>query len=300
MPERPIQVGYFGSACEAYIYAAELLGLYEKNGFKIDLIRVDNAIARDGIASGKLDVTEGILQTWLKPVEQGLDLRFTLGMHQGCSSIVIKSDEPYKTLADLKGKIVGVQQPFGAGGHNYAIRAFIAAGVDPTKDVEWRAFETGALGVALDKGEVAAISVGDTTSVERVSNGEWKYIHSMATAEELKDEVCCLLAMNPKFIRDYPDAARLFTKVIYDATIYTQSHVEEVIRYVFKKQYLSGTLENNIAVAKTYPYIPGTESAVRSFENSFRDYQKAGIIDQNVDLQKVLDRSFVIFDGIED
>jgi NitT/TauT family transport system substrate-binding protein len=296
---RPLQLGHYASSCESYFYAAEMLGLYEKNGLDVEFFLVDNTIAREGIVSGKLDVTDGVLQQWLKPIEQGLDVQFTLGLHQGCTSSAVLANSPYKNVADLKGKTIGVNQPIGGSAMNYMYRTILHAGLDPVKDYSWMAFDRGALNIALESGKVEAIVGGDTVSLSKVRSGEYRFLTLMATDEYLKDELCCLLVFNTTFIKEHPEVARTVTRILYEASQYTNSHKEEVVRYAHGKGYINGTLEDNLEVIKPYRFEPSVAVGLESFKKSFIDYQKTGIIDKDVDLQKVVDRAFVIYDDID-
>ena len=294
--DRPLQLGYYQGNCELHWYAAEKLGLFQKYGLDVEWTVVNDANAATSLAAGKIDATDGILQGWVKPIEQGLDIRFTLGMQQGCMSTVTLADAPYTKLEDLKGKTIGVLGTIGGGPHNYLTRTILnTTKLDPAKDFEYVAFaDPAALISALETDKVQAITSVDALNYAGVTAGKFKWLTVMATDEYLKPETCCLLAFNPKFIEEHKDAAAAFTKAVYEASLYAQDHKEELIQYAFDKGYIiNGTPEDNLAIADLYEWAPGYDIAVSSFSNSFKDYQTAGLIDKNVNLQKVLDRTFV-------
>ncbi len=293
-----INLGYYQGNCELHFYAAEKLGLFDKYGLDINWIVVNDSNAATSLAAGKIDATDGILQGWVKPVEQGLDVRFTLGTQQGCMSTVTLADAPYKTLADLKGKTIGVLGVIGGGPYNYLARTILhETDLDPQKDFQYIAYaDPASLNNALDSGKVDAITGADALNFAGVSSGAYKWLTLMATDDYLKEETCCLLALNPKFLEEHKDAATAFTKAVYEASQYVQDpeHKNEILQYAFDKQYIiNGTLEANEAIAKEYEWDPGYDIAVSSFSNSFTDYQKAGLIDQNIDVQKIIDKAFV-------
>ncbi|GHV46910.1 nitrate ABC transporter substrate-binding protein [Synergistales bacterium] len=294
--DRPIVLAHVSASCEDYFFAAEKLGLFEKNGLEVELLRANFNSIKEGIASGKVDVTDGLLQKWLKPIEQGLDIKFTLGVHQGCSSAVVKTDSPYKSVKDLKGKTIGVAGTIGDAAMNYMYRVIIAEGLDPVKDFEWVAFDAGALIAALETGKADVVVGGDANTYAKIKTGEFSYIARMATDEYFKDEVCCLLAFSPSFIKEHRDIALVITKIMHEAALYNGAHKEEMVRYAHEKGYINGTLEDNIEIVKPFTYNPGVKIALHAFEKSFRDYQASGIIDKDVELKTVLDRAFVIFD----
>jgi NitT/TauT family transport system substrate-binding protein len=299
--DRPVKLGHYSASCESYFFAAEMLGLYEKYGIDIEFVRVDDSIGRESIASGKIDVTDGVLQSWLKPIEQGFNVKFTLGLHQGCMSSVVRADSPYKTLADLKGKKIGVVGAIGGGAHNYLFRTILHSGLklDPRKDFEWLSFDIGAALLALDSDQVQAVTGGDARLYPGVESGKYRFLSSMATDEYNSDELCCLLAFNPTFIKEHPDVGHALTKLLYEAAEYTNAHKEEVVRYEHGKGYINGTLEANIAVIAPFRFEPSVAVGLESFKRSFRDYQELGIIEKDVDLQKIIDSTFVIYDDID-
>ena len=44
----------------------------------------------------------------LKPIEQGLDVKITGGVHSGCLRVQAGASSEIKTAADLKGKKIGI------------------------------------------------------------------------------------------------------------------------------------------------------------------------------------------------
>ena len=98
-----IKIGHFGALCEAPFFIANEKGFFKKEGLDVELLKGDDAINRDGITLGKLQVTDGVLQAWIKPLEQGLDVRFTLGIHSGCISTIVMANSPFKNSKISKG-----------------------------------------------------------------------------------------------------------------------------------------------------------------------------------------------------
>jgi NitT/TauT family transport system substrate-binding protein len=295
--DRPLVLAHYATICEGEFFAAEMLGLFEKNGLDVELIRTSFDRAKEGIVSGKIDVSDGVLQKWLKPIEQGLDIKFTIGLQQGCVSSVVKADSPYRTVKDLKGKTIGVAGAIGDAAMNYMYRVIIKEGLDPVKDFNWIAFDAGSLIAALETGKADAVVGGDANTFAKIKSGEYRYISRLGTDEYFQDETCCLLAFSPKFIEEHRDVALIVTRIMYEASKYMNEHKEEVTRYAFERGYINGTLEDNIAVVQHYNYAPGVKIGIDSFKKSFIDYQNTGIIDKGVSLKTVLDRAFVIFDA---
>src|SRR5258705_12718130 len=79
-----IRVGYIGLTCEAPIFTAVEKGFFKEEGLEVELVRCQWATYKDALALGRFDVTHHLVMYFLKPIEQGLDVKFTGGIHRGC------------------------------------------------------------------------------------------------------------------------------------------------------------------------------------------------------------------------
>jgi ABC-type nitrate/sulfonate/bicarbonate transport system substrate-binding protein len=81
----------------------------------------------------------------LKPVEQGLDVKFTAAIHRGCLRIQAAVDgNIIKTAKDLRGKRIGVPG-MGTPPFIFANRVLTANGINASRDVTWSVFPAGSL-----------------------------------------------------------------------------------------------------------------------------------------------------------
>ena len=56
----------------------------------------------------QVDVGMGLIGKLLQPIENGLPIKFTTGLHTGCTKLLVPGDSDIKSIADLKGKKVAV------------------------------------------------------------------------------------------------------------------------------------------------------------------------------------------------
>jgi NitT/TauT family transport system substrate-binding protein len=274
-------LGYYGAACESATYAAIQNGFDKKYGINIELVKVDNNSSLNLIASGKIDATDGVLQSWLKPIQEGLDVRFTEGLHSGCMSAIVLNTSTASSWKDLKGKNIGVSGTIGGGSMNYAFRDIAALGLDPQNDYQWTAYSTtAALLIALEKGEIAAAVGGDTGLWTEVDKGTAKFLSYMATDSAYANEDCCLLAFNPDFAAKHLDLVTALTKALYDGSQWVQNNKAAAVQYEVDNQYVAGTVAANLRVVNSYAYTPGTNIGKLSLTNSINQFVQAKIIDQ--------------------
>src|SRR5580704_14107809 len=59
------------------------------------------------LASGKADAGVGMALGWLKPLEQGFDVKLTAALHGGCIRLLTNQQSGITDIAGLKGKTVG-------------------------------------------------------------------------------------------------------------------------------------------------------------------------------------------------
>src|SRR4051794_6620517 len=78
-----VRVGYIGLTCEAPIFSAVEKGFFKEEGLEVSLVKCEWANYKDVLALGGFDVTHHLIMYFLKPVEQGLDVKFTGGVHWG-------------------------------------------------------------------------------------------------------------------------------------------------------------------------------------------------------------------------
>ncbi len=114
----------------------------------------------EAIATGKADAGVGMALRWLKPLEQGFDVRITTAIHGGCMRLLASKASGIAQLADLKGKTVGASD-MGAPDKNFFSIRLAKLGIDPLNDVTWKIYPADLLAVALRKGEVEAFTQGD-------------------------------------------------------------------------------------------------------------------------------------------
>src|SRR5436309_1603113 len=79
-----IRVGYIGLTCEAPIFTAVEKGFFKDEGLDVSLVKCEWANYKDVLALGGFDITHHLIMYFLKPIEQGLDVKFTGGIHRGC------------------------------------------------------------------------------------------------------------------------------------------------------------------------------------------------------------------------
>jgi len=151
-----VRIGTGPGTCQAPIFVAHDQGFFKKEGLDSELVFSEFDVQKEQLATGKIDAVSGLLDKWLKPMEQGLDIRFSAGIHFGCLQILVPTDSPIKSVKDLKGKRIGVPV-IGDGPTVFASRVLVKNDLNPRSDVQWLSFPQQMLTVAMDHKDVDAV-----------------------------------------------------------------------------------------------------------------------------------------------
>jgi NitT/TauT family transport system substrate-binding protein len=189
-PSNKIRVGYIGLTCEAPIFAAVEKGFFKEEGLEVELVRCQWAQYKDVLALGGFDITHHLVMYFLKPIEQGLDVKFTGGIHRGCLRVQAPVHGKINTIEDLRGKRIGVPG-MGTPPFIFANRVLGAHNIDASKEIQWKVFPAGELGLAMDKGLVDAVADSEPIGSLLVADGKVKNIADQAVDAPYKDEYCC-------------------------------------------------------------------------------------------------------------
>jgi NitT/TauT family transport system substrate-binding protein len=144
----------------------ESLGYYKEEGLTVDIIALgSNANVNAALDQKKIEFAVGVSAFQIPLAAKGERLagvnyyEYTYPFKWDWA---VKPDSPIKTLADLKGKSLGVAN-FGTQEQVIGKAMLAAAGVDGEKDVTWTAVGEGTTsGLALQKGAIDAVIYYDT------------------------------------------------------------------------------------------------------------------------------------------
>ena len=120
------------AVCQSPVSVALERGFFEKYGLKVERINFSGSTDQllEAIATGHADGGIGMALRWLKPLEQGFDVKLAVGTHGGCMRLLTAEDSPIKSVNDLKGRRVAVSDQASPVKNFFAIRV-AQLGIDP-------------------------------------------------------------------------------------------------------------------------------------------------------------------------
>jgi NitT/TauT family transport system substrate-binding protein len=210
-----------GAVCLAPLPVAIDHGFFQKQNLDVELVNYSGSTDQllEAIATGKTDAGLGMALRWLKPLEQGFDVKIAAGTHGGCMRVLSRANSGVDRLADLKGKIVAVGDLGGPDKNFFSIQ-LAKQGIDPNKDVDWRAYPGNLLQLAVEKGEVQAFLASDPIAYLWLKDPAYKEVASNLDGE-YKDKTCCIVGLRGSLVREEPLVARAITQALLDAAMFT-------------------------------------------------------------------------------
>jgi len=294
-----VRVGYVGITCEAPIFSAVENGFFKEEGLDVRLVKCEWANYKDVLALGGFDITHHLVMYFLKPIEQGLDVKFTGGIHRGCLRVQAPVNGTINTVADLRGKRIGVPG-MGTPPFIFANRVLGAHGIDPAKGITWRVFPAGELGLALDKGEVDAVADSEPIGSLLVAQGKVKNVSDQAQDPPYKDEYCCAVIVNGKFLAANPKAAAGATRALLKGAKWVEANPAAAARLSVDKKYLASNPELNTVAISHLRYVPSVSGAEAAVNSAAAEMKLAGMLSPSTNVAELSKRAFAHLDGVTD
>jgi NitT/TauT family transport system substrate-binding protein len=296
-----VKIGFIGLTCEAPIYTAFEKGFFKDEGLEPELVKCSWANYKDNLALGSYDITHHLVMYFLKPIEQGLDVRFLGGVHTGCLRVQTGVNSPIHKIQDLKGKRIGVPG-MGTPPFVFANRVLGTHGVDASTDVTWKVFPAGELGLALTKGEVDAVADAEPIGTLLIADGRARNIEGMdeATDAPYANEYCCEIIANGKWIDANPDSAARATRAILRGAVWVQQNPKAAAQLAIDKKYLASTVELNTVAISRLKYIPSVNQAEQTLYTAAKEMRQAKMLSPDTDTDALAKRAFFHLDGVTD
>jgi NitT/TauT family transport system substrate-binding protein len=246
------------------------------------------------LANDKADVGASMLLNWLKPLEQGIDIKLTTGLHGGCTRLFANKTSGITDITKLKGGTIGVSSISGTPRNFFAI-LLADNGIDPETEVQWREFPADLLGTALQRGEVQAVADSDPAAwlTQQRSNGALVEIASNLTGD-YANLSCCTLGVRTSLWTKDPSAVAALTNAIRDASIHVAANPDDAAE-VFA-QYTPKVPVADLATmlrSHTHGHHPSGEALRREVIKITSDLKRASIIKPGTDPVKLANRVVV-------
>ncbi|CAN5405098.1 ABC transporter substrate-binding protein [soil metagenome] len=188
----------------------------------------------------------------------------------------VKDDSPIKTIADLKGKTVGISV-IGGGTYGPFKMLLKAAGVDPEKDIKLVEIGFAASEDALRQGRVDAINMNHPFAARAEAKGGTRKLFSLDQA--MPNIVHILEACRAEFVDKNPELAKMYVSDItlgMKKALANRDETLKVVNEVMKAPI--PVLETYLLKDNDFGRDPGAAPNFPAIQKMFDIYTEAGML----------------------
>lgn len=297
-----LRFAYHGNLCGALIYMAIENGYFADENIELEQVTVDAAHVGEAIGADQVDVGMELLGKMLQPIENGLPIKFTTVVHTGCQKLLVPGDSDIKTVADLRGKNIGVPGLADAG-TLITKRSLNAEGIDisdGSSEVTFTVFSRNDLAQVLQNKAVDAIVLGDPQAAVAQEQYGLTALIDTATDPTYKDKYCCDAFVTSKLAEENPEAAAAFTRAVQKGAQWVEEHPEETAKIIVDKKYTAGDADLLAAILETYNYKPSVQGGYDALKLGAEQLTEIGILKEGTDATKFADNAYIFFDDVPD
>jgi NitT/TauT family transport system substrate-binding protein len=182
----------------------------------------------------------------------------------------------------------------------FANRVLGANGIDASKDVSWRVFPAGELGLALDKGEVDAVANSEPIGSLLLADGKVRNVADQATDMPYKDEYCCAVIVNGKYLTAHPKESAAATRALLKGAKWVEANPAAAARLSVEKKYLASNPELNTVAISHLRYVPSVSGADQAVQSAAAEMKIAGMLSPTTNVADLAKRAFVHLEGVSD
>jgi NitT/TauT family transport system substrate-binding protein len=283
-----------GAVCLAPLPVAIDHGFFAKQNLDVELVNYSGSTDQllEAIATGKSDAGLGMALRWLKPLEQGFDVKIVAGTHGGCLRALAPAKSDVKGIADFKGKVIAVGDMAGPDKNFFSIQ-LAKAGLNPDKDVEFRQYPGNLVRLALEKGEAQIGLASDPLGYLWLKDGEFKEVGSNLDGA-YRDISCCIVGVRGSLLRAEPLVARALTQALLDAAMFASQNPDKAAASFQPYAPKAATIEDLQGMVKyhTHHHHPVGDQLKRELKTYADELKQVSVFKPSTDTAKFAERIY--------
>jgi NitT/TauT family transport system substrate-binding protein len=176
-------------------------------------------------ARGEIDFGASFAGSVAFHIDAGLPITAVAGLHIGCYELFVH--EPIRTIADLRGKSIAIQD-LTSSAHLYLSIMAAYVGLDPKHDITWVTSPEGRPIELFAEGKVDAFLGFPPEPYELRARKIGRVILRTTTDHPWSQYFCCTAFGNREFVRAHPVATKRYLRAILKATDLCAAEPERV------------------------------------------------------------------------
>ena len=222
-----IRLAYYPNNCLAPLLVAE--DLLRAEGFTdIRYVSLPESFTTPQlVARGDVHFANTFAGTLVSHMDKGVPITGLSGVHSGCYELF--AHEPIRTISELRGKRVAIQDLNSDGYYYLAIMA-AHVGLDPNSDFDWVISPDGNPMELFAEGKADAFLAFPPEPQELRARNIGRVLISTVQDRPWSQYLCCVLYSSRDFVRDHPIATKRYLRAVLKAADYCADEPEKAAR----------------------------------------------------------------------
>ena len=245
--------------------------------------------------AGELDIATGSSHSVLMAASEGARFKVVAtlsreGARGFATKYMVKADSPIRTIADLKGKNVGINGARSSA-ELWARLALEKNGLDTRKDVTWIALPFPSQGEAVRAGKLEVGAFPQPFAAFEEKRGG---LRTLFTSQDgvSRDEDLMVLLVTEKFAKEQPAVLRAFLADLVGATRHYVNQPREAKQALVASKMVGIPLETFLEM-KDYERPLDARVDMESFSTMVADLRRFGFVTKPVNLSAIIDNAFL-------
>jgi NitT/TauT family transport system substrate-binding protein len=208
-----IKLAYYGNNCLAPLLIAEDL-LYAEGFTEVRYVEAPESFTiPELVARGDCHFANTFAGTLVSHIDNGLPITGLSGVHSGCYELF--AHEPIRTISELRGKRVAIQDLNSDGYYYLAIMA-AHVGLNPKTDFDWVPSPDNPMEIFANGGADAFLAFPPEPQELR-DRKIGRVIISTVQDKPWSQYLCCVVFSSKEFVRNHPIATKRYLRAVLKA-----------------------------------------------------------------------------------
>jgi ABC-type nitrate/sulfonate/bicarbonate transport system substrate-binding protein len=243
--------------------------------------------------AGQIDGGSASANAVINAASKGLELKIVASLSREASAgsitpYAVRKDSPIQTIADLKGKTIGISG-YRTSIDLWARAALIKAGLNPDRDVKWAIVPFPAVAEAIRTGKVDVGGMPELFAAPEYAKGDLRTLFTSRTGIP-HDEELIVLIMRPDFLKQHPAAVRAFLADLAAVTKWYNAHLREA-RQVLLDAKMTAIRPDVFFALKDYVRDPNARPSIELLERAQDLMLSVGFQEKKMDIRAIVDLS---------
>ena len=289
-----------GAVCLAPLPVAIDHGFFQKQNLDVELVNYSGSTDQllEAIATGKTDAGLGMALRWLKPLEQGFDVKIAAGTHGGCMRVLSRTEFRRRQALRSQGQDRRGRRSRRPG-QEFLLDPARQAGHRSQQGRRMARLPGNLLQIAVEKGEAQAVLASDPIAYLWLKDPAYKEVASNLDGE-YKDKSCCIVGLRGSLVREEPQVARAITQALLDAAMFTSQNPDKAAVSFQPYAPKTASLEDLQAMVRyhTHHHHPVGAVLKQELKAYADDLKLVSVFKQSTDTTKFAERIYVDVFGV--